>query len=103
MTTEEGKLAGFQGWAILELMGYRKAGAYISEQEIAGRKFLRVQVPLEAGDLVQYYRPELVFCITEVGEGEAREFARYHNLDPRGGSRPRREDHAGTDEEDVPF
>lgn len=35
----------FEGWAILELMGHRRLGGYIREQEIAGQAFLRIDVP----------------------------------------------------------
>lgn len=33
------------GWAILELMGHRRLAGYVSEQEIAGAAFIRVDVP----------------------------------------------------------
>lgn len=35
----------FTGWAILELMGHRRLGGYLSEQEIAGAAFIRIDVP----------------------------------------------------------
>ena len=43
--TEERK--AFEGWAILELMGHRRLGGLVTEQEIAGAAFLRIDVPGE--------------------------------------------------------
>ncbi len=36
---------GFEGWAIVELMGHRRLGAYVSEDELAGAAMLRLDVP----------------------------------------------------------
>lgn len=35
----------FEGWAILELMGHRRLGGYVSEATVAGAGFLRIDVP----------------------------------------------------------
>lgn len=35
----------FEGWAIVELMGHRRLGAYVSEAEIGGAAMLRLEVP----------------------------------------------------------
>lgn len=65
----------FEGWAILELMGHRRLGGYVQEQEIAGHGFLRIDVP---GDTVgethstQFYSPGSVYCLTPVSEEAAR-------------------------------
>jgi hypothetical protein len=35
----------FEGWAILELMGHRRLGGYVTEQQVGGVAFVRIDVP----------------------------------------------------------
>jgi hypothetical protein len=102
------------GWCILELMGHRKMGGYVREQEVAGAGFLRIDVPSQCSGIsdkhcpvcgdcqcpdpetslndpncplhapdckhgepiaTQLYSPSAVYCITPVGEAEARAVA----------------------------
>lgn len=73
------------GWAILELMGHRRLAGYVSEQEIAGSSFLRLDIPAAGGDepeATQYYSPAAVYCITPASEEFARAVARYSNPAP---------------------
>lgn len=35
----------YEGWAILELMGHRRLGGWISETTFAGKAFVRIDVP----------------------------------------------------------
>jgi hypothetical protein len=42
----------FREWAVLELMGHRRLGGKVSEQEIAGAAFLRIDVPGPDGAVV---------------------------------------------------
>lgn len=35
----------FEGWAILELMGHRRLGGYVSQAEMFGTAMLRIDVP----------------------------------------------------------
>lgn len=59
------------GWAIVELMGHRRLGGYVSEQEIAGSAFLRIDVP-GVVDATQFYSAGAVYCITPTTEEMAR-------------------------------
>ena len=70
MSTEE----SFAGWAILELMGHRKLGGFVQEQEIAGQGFLRIDVfgPDEQPIATQLYSPSAVYCLTPTTEEIAR-------------------------------
>lgn len=58
------------GWVVLELMGHRKMGGYVREQEIAGKGFLRIDVPDITADengpwtATQFYSPDAVYCVT---------------------------------------
>jgi hypothetical protein len=63
---------GFEGWAILELMGHRRLGGRVSEATIAGGAFIRIDVPHpnEAGTFraTQFYSPSAVYAITPTTE-----------------------------------
>lgn len=63
------------GWAVLELMGHRRLGGYVSEQEVAGSAFVRIDVPSAHPDeweATQYYSAAAVYCITPTTEAMAR-------------------------------
>lgn len=88
----------FAEWVILELLGHRRLAGYLTEQEIAGASFLRLDIPGDStpedgdGDLeigmrggfvggtTQFYSPSSVYAITPTSEEIARAAAR--------GSRP---------------
>lgn len=66
---------GFSGWAIVELMGHRRLGGYVLEQDIAGTAFLRIDIPAPRAtdelptiayeaEATQFYAPGAVYCIT---------------------------------------
>lgn len=57
----------FEGWAIVELMGHRRLAGKVSEQEIAGHAFLRLDVPA-AQPVTQFYSAAAVYCITPTTE-----------------------------------
>lgn len=70
----------FAGWVVLELMGHRRLAGFLTEQEIAGEGFLRLDVPADQGTLLerkatQFYRPAAVYCITPTTEETARRVA----------------------------
>lgn len=69
----------FAQWVILELMGHRRFAGYLTEQEVAGRGFLRLDVPGEPTNstpaVTQFYNPTSVYCITPVTEAMARAVA----------------------------
>lgn len=64
----------FDTWAILELMGHRRLAGHLTEQEVAGEGFLRLDVPGEP-PATQFYRPAAVYCITPTSEDTARKVA----------------------------
>lgn len=69
----------FAEWVIIELLGHRRLAGYLTEQEIAGASFLRLDVPADP-PVTQYYAPGSVYAITPTTEEIARAVAR--------GSRP---------------
>lgn len=71
----------FEGWAILELMGHRRLGGYVREQQIAGAAFIRIDVhgdgpvgeyEVEQATATQFYAPAAIYCITPTTEQMAR-------------------------------
>jgi hypothetical protein len=73
----------FEGWAILELMGHRKLGGYVREQNVAGAGFIRIDVPGKEGNVAtQFYAPGALYCLTPVSEEIARRFAQGVQPEP---------------------
>jgi hypothetical protein len=74
----------FAEWCVLELMGHRRLAGYVTEQEIAGAAFLRIDVPGAEGqpDATQFYRPGVVYAITPTTEEIARAVARGNRPAP---------------------
>jgi hypothetical protein len=75
--------AKFKEWAVLELFGHRKLAGLVSEAEIAGGAFLRLDIPGEDGDVAtQFYNPSAVYAMTPVTEELARQVAKAHRPAP---------------------
>ncbi len=74
----------FETWAIVELMGHRRIVGRVTEQEIAGHGFLRLDVPDSGGEIVQsqFVSPASVYAITPVSEEAARLAARSQSRAP---------------------
>jgi hypothetical protein len=75
----------FAEWVILELMGHRRLAGHLTEVEIAGDGFLRLDI--YQGEVVdpsatQFYRPGAVYCITPTTEELARAVAERSELGP---------------------
>lgn len=68
------------GWGILELMGHRRLGGYLSEVTVAGAAMVRVDVPhpqhLSEMSATQIYSGQAIYCITPTTEEIARAIAR---------------------------
>lgn len=77
----------FAEWVILELMGHRRLAGWLTEQEIGGQAFLRLDVftgaPSQKLDeaereepaATQFYSASAVYCITPTTEDLARRVA----------------------------
>ena len=81
----------FSQWCILELMGHRRLAGLVTEQEIAGHGFLRLDVPGDLADVhatgalwtaTQFYSPSSVYCMTPTTEANARRIAAYNKPEP---------------------
>lgn len=77
--------AKFEGWAILELMGHRRLGGFVSEATLAGGAFIRIDVPAEVEGTkpaTQFYSPSSVYCLTPTTEDVARKVAKLAQPTP---------------------
>ena len=108
--TETTQADTFAGWVILELMGHRRLAGYLTEQEIAGEGFLRLDIPNGnptdgPPKATQFYRPAAVYCITPTSEETARRVAKLSQPEPvRRWELPAPDDDDDDDEQDeAPF
>ena len=69
---------GFEGWALLELMGHRKRAGYVREVELAGTKVLRIDMPCGKDEaeqdrvIVEYYSASALFALRPSDEATIR-------------------------------
>ncbi len=85
MTTEETAAAQpFAEWCIVEMMGHRRLAGYVSEVELAGKGFLRLDIPADGGDpgRTQFLSPGSVYALHPVAEATARQAAKAWRPDP---------------------
>lgn len=68
---------GFDEWALVELMGHQRIAGRVTEAEIGGCKFVRVDVPESDGrqPLTKFLGPSSIYAITPMSEETAREVA----------------------------
>lgn len=77
------------GWSIVELMGHRRLGAFLRPVELAGKGFLRIDVPSqdakdESGPWLatQFVNPDSVYAITPTTIEMAKIAARTSTVEP---------------------
>lgn len=73
------------GWAVVEMLGYRRVGGFVQETKIAGHGMLRIDVPgAQPGSVVatQFISPSSVYAITPVSEEVARAAALRSQPEP---------------------
>jgi len=66
---------GYEGWAVVELMGHRQTAGLVSEVTLAGTTLLRVDSPAPDGDAIvasQMYGGSAIYCLTPCDEETAR-------------------------------
>jgi hypothetical protein len=74
-------------WAVVELFGHDRVAGYVTEQEIAGEAFVRVDVPgnEETGEgFSKLYGPKAIYSITPVSETAALAAVRAFRPQPLG-------------------
>jgi hypothetical protein len=108
----------FAEWCVLELMGHRRLAGFVTEQQIGGASFIRIDVPAAAGApdaketergwvATQFYGASSVYCLTPTTEALARKVAVHYAPAPvNRWELPAAEDvevrkHAGTGDDDL--
>ena len=65
----------WEGWMIVELVGHRRLAGMVTEEVIAGKAMLRLDIPDRKGSIVtQYVNPDSVYALTPCDEKIARAF-----------------------------
>lgn len=74
----------FGEWCIVELMGHRRLGGYVTEQEIGGAGLLRIDVPEtdRRPKSTHYFRAESLYMMTPTTEEMARAAANASTVEP---------------------
>ena len=75
---------GFDSWALVELMGHQRITGRVTEAQIGGCKFVRVDVPESEGKqpLTKYLGPSSIYGITPLDEKTARALAKQLSPEP---------------------
>jgi hypothetical protein len=66
---------GYQGWAVVELMGHRQTAGLVSEVTLGGTTLLRVDTPAPDSEAIvasQMYGGSAIYCLTPCDEATAR-------------------------------
>ena len=83
MSTEQTK---FEEWALLELFGHQRLAGLVTEVQLGGASFVRVDVPGETkkspAKLTKFYNPSAIYSITPVTEETARMIAKSVSGEP---------------------
>lgn len=63
MTNETTK---FEHWALVEIMGHQRIAGLVSEVSVAGKGFIRVDVPNQNGEIIftRFYSPDAIYCVS---------------------------------------
>ncbi|MBN1287870.1 MAG: 3'-5' exonuclease [Anaerolineae bacterium] len=74
MTDQTEEKTPFAQWVVLELFGHKKIAGKVTEETLAGKGFLRIDVPEAEGlpGFTRYYGPEAIYSITPCDEQTAR-------------------------------
>lgn len=71
-------------WAIVELMGHNRIAGLVSEAELGGTVFLRIDVPEveNIAGFTKFYGTSAVYAITPTDEDTAREAVKHFRQRP---------------------
>ncbi len=74
--------AGFQEWAIVELMGHVRMAGRVTEVEMFGAKLGRVDIPNSEGFSTQIFNGSSLYRLTPTTEEIARAVAKSNQPEP---------------------
>lgn len=78
---------GFEEWAMCELFGHQRIAGKVTEQQIGGSSFVRIDVPSRPGKkkefkITKFLNPSAIYSITPVSEAVARAAAENIEVEP---------------------
>jgi len=106
MPTDQTSTPAFDEWAIVELLGHRRVAGRVSEVQIAGAGFLRIDIPAAASHpaRTQFIAPGAIYALHPVDEATATAAARSWRAEPISRYELQRALAAGEDrDDDGPF
>src|SRR5262245_43655089 len=82
--SEQESQQGFEGWAILELMGHVRLAGRVTEESHFGVALGRIDIPTLAGDgyTTQYFGGSSIYRLTPTTEAIARSIAQHNQPQP---------------------
>jgi hypothetical protein len=72
------QITAYNGWAMLELMGHRKRVGRVQEVEMYGGRMLRIDIPLDGGDVTEFYSCASIYALFPLSEERARNAAKRY-------------------------
>lgn len=72
----------FKEWAIMDLFGHKRLAGEVSETNIAGGAFIRIDIPVGDNVVTQFYGPAAIYGLYPVTEETARAVASQCVTDP---------------------
>jgi hypothetical protein len=73
----------FREWCVVELFGHQRCVGLVTETQIAGAKFVRIEALAKDGvATTRYYGPSAIYCLTPCSEQVARAYAETHGTNP---------------------
>lgn len=86
MSMADKQATQFEEWAVLELFGHQRLAGLVTEVQLGGASFVRVDVPGETkkapAKLTKMYNPSAIYSITPVTEETARMVAKSVSGEP---------------------
>jgi hypothetical protein len=78
------KASGFDAWAVVELFGHQRIAGHVTEQQIGGANFLRVDVPESdrGPGFTRFYGAGAIYALTPTTEEVATMAARSLRAEP---------------------
>jgi len=84
MSDDKKQNGAFDEWAKVELFGHQVIVGRVTQAEIAGGAFIRVDVPVTNGNpaFTRFFGPSAIYSITPVTEQIARDLLQVYRREP---------------------
>lgn len=82
MSTAQEQQEKFEAWAVVDLFGHQRLAGLVTEQQLGGETFIRVDVPKNDGYYTRLFGKGAIYSLSLVDETIAREVAKRHEPAP---------------------